>query len=220
VRVISKFLAAAAVSSLFAVTPASAAVNILSNGSFEAPDIGEQWYVNYGTGLTIPGWNVLYNNVDIVNTLVGWGSAAANGKQALDLVGYGSTGAISQAFSTIAGQVYTLSFAYGNNPSSTSEAAAAFSIFGGSTLLSSSVASSNGLGWSTYSGTFLANSATTILTFNNTIGGNNGGLLLDAVSVSAVPEPSTWALMLLGFAGLGFFAYRRTKKASMAAVEA
>ena len=27
----------------------------------------------------------------------------------------------------------------------------------------------------------------------------------------AVPEPSTWAMMLLGFAGLGFMAYRRTK---------
>jgi hypothetical protein len=28
-------------------------------------------------------------------------------------------------------------------------------------------------------------------------------------SVSAVPEPSTWAMMLLGFGGLGFMAYRR-----------
>ena len=28
-----------------------------------------------------------------------------------------------------------------------------------------------------------------------------------------VPEPSTWAMMLLGFAGLGFAGYRRTKKA-------
>jgi light-regulated signal transduction histidine kinase (bacteriophytochrome) len=30
-------------------------------------------------------------------------------------------------------------------------------------------------------------------------------------SVSAVPEPSTWAMMILGFAGLGFMAYRREK---------
>jgi hypothetical protein len=27
-----------------------------------------------------------------------------------------------------------------------------------------------------------------------------------------VPEPSTWAMMLIGFAGLGFKAYRRTKR--------
>jgi hypothetical protein len=38
------------------------------------------------------------------------------------------------------------------------------------------------------------------------------------LSVSAVPEPSTWAMMLLGFVGLGFMAYRRkAKPASMAA---
>lgn len=28
-------------------------------------------------------------------------------------------------------------------------------------------------------------------------------------TVAAVPEPSTWAMLLLGFAGLGFMAYRR-----------
>jgi hypothetical protein len=29
------------------------------------------------------------------------------------------------------------------------------------------------------------------------------------VTVSAVPEPSTWAMMILGFFGVGFLAYRR-----------
>jgi PEP-CTERM motif len=28
-------------------------------------------------------------------------------------------------------------------------------------------------------------------------------------TVAAVPEPSTWAMMILGFCGLGFMAYRR-----------
>jgi PEP-CTERM motif len=31
----------------------------------------------------------------------------------------------------------------------------------------------------------------------------------------AVPEPSTWAMMLLGFAGLGFMAYRRKAKPAL-----
>ncbi len=31
-------------------------------------------------------------------------------------------------------------------------------------------------------------------------------------SVGAVPEPSTWAMMILGFAGVGFMAYRRKSK--------
>ena len=29
--------------------------------------------------------------------------------------------------------------------------------------------------------------------------------------VDAIPEPSTWAMMILGFAGVGFMAYRRRK---------
>jgi PEP-CTERM motif len=37
-------------------------------------------------------------------------------------------------------------------------------------------------------------------------------------AVTSVPEPSTWAMLLLGFAGLGFMAYRqKAKPASMAA---
>ena len=34
---------------------------------------------------------------------------------------------------------------------------------------------------------------------------------------SGVPEPSTWAMMLAGFAGLGFLGYRQTVKARLAA---
>jgi hypothetical protein len=33
-----------------------------------------------------------------------------------------------------------------------------------------------------------------------------------------VPEPSTWAMMLLGFAGIGFMAYRRKSKPALRAV--
>jgi hypothetical protein len=37
-----------------------------------------------------------------------------------------------------------------------------------------------------------------------------GFFAFDPVATS-VPEPSTWAMMLLGFAGLGFAAYRRSR---------
>ena len=36
-------------------------------------------------------------------------------------------------------------------------------------------------------------------------------------TVSAIPEPSTWVMMILGFAGLGFMAYRRTAKPALMA---
>ncbi|MDR3465457.1 MAG: PEPxxWA-CTERM sorting domain-containing protein [Xanthobacteraceae bacterium] len=34
---------------------------------------------------------------------------------------------------------------------------------------------------------------------------------------AAVPEPSTWAMLVLGFAGVGFMAYRRKSKATLLA---
>lgn len=37
----------------------------------------------------------------------------------------------------------------------------------------------------------------------------NGCMAVFADNVSAVPEPSTWAMMVLGFCGLGFMAYRK-----------
>ena len=59
-----------------------------------------------------------------------------------------------------------------------------------------------------------------------TTGVNYGGFGV-AVATSAIsenyvaggvtanlPEPSTWAMMLLGFAGLGFAGYRRSRKAA------
>jgi hypothetical protein len=36
-------------------------------------------------------------------------------------------------------------------------------------------------------------------------------------SVAAVPEPATWAMMLVGVAALGFLGYRRNKAAAHAA---
>jgi hypothetical protein len=33
-------------------------------------------------------------------------------------------------------------------------------------------------------------------------------------TVGAIPEPSTWAMMILGFAGVGFMAYRRRNQAA------
>jgi hypothetical protein len=49
--------------------------------------------------------------------------------------------------------------------------------------------------------------------------GGNGiaQALFTSVSVTAVPETSTWVMMLAGFAALGFVGYRRSKSASVAA---
>ncbi len=50
-----------------------------------------------------------------------------------------------------------------------------------------------------------------------TIGGLNPEDLMLSVTVTQVPEPSTWAMMLAGFAGLGFLSYRASRKTPAAA---
>jgi hypothetical protein len=45
------------------------------------------------------------------------------------------------------------------------------------------------------------------------LGTGTTGVTYTAVfNASTVPEPSTWAMMLLGFAGLGFAGYRTSRK--------
>ena len=46
--------------------------------------------------------------------------------------------------------------------------------------------------------------------------GGNGEAVFTYIGPAA-PEPSTWAMMLLGFAGLGYFAYRRKDKPAFCA---
>ena len=60
------------------------------------------------------------------------------------------------------------------------------------------------------------------LILQNTVPDGNGSIAwqdggMTGLSYSAVPEPSTWAMMLLGFAGLGFAGYRGAKRAPVSA---
>jgi hypothetical protein len=53
----------------------------------------------------------------------------------------------------------------------------------------------------------------------NAFGINNAGRVVGlgvATTPQGVPEPSTWAMMIIGFASVGFAAYRRTRNAVLA----
>jgi hypothetical protein len=55
------------------------------------------------------------------------------------------------------------------------------------------------------------------LTSFSSVAFSDGGANAFEFNVAAVPEASTWLMMLLGFAGLGFMAYRRNSKPALMA---
>jgi hypothetical protein len=65
-------------------------------------------------------------------------------------------------------------------------------------------------------GTFIFGGGTAETTVESQLFGYTVGLPAAQLDLSAaVPEPSTWAMMLLGFAGIGFIAYRRKSKPAL-----
>jgi PEP-CTERM motif len=78
-----------------------------------------------------------------------------------------------------------------------------------------SISSHGFSGWKTASFIFTPTSSSEVLNFM-AIGSTRDDqpfALLSGVSVDPIPEPSTWAMMLLGFAGLAFVGYRQTRRA-------
>ena len=201
----TRYLLAASAIGLIS-TAASAQV---TNGGFEAPVISGPCCNTVPTD-SLPGWGVTVGNVNVVNGMFNGTSSpgpnlAYELNQYLDLVGQGGTGGISQSLTLTPGQAYNLTFAYSNNgfaPNESTSASAAFSIDGLAGTVSHSTANSTNLDWQIFTGTFVAGGTDT-LSFTNLTGGPNEGILLDAISVAAVPEPATWAMMLLGFGGMG-----------------
>jgi hypothetical protein len=55
-----------------------------------------------------------------------------------------------------------------------------------------------------------ANAGTEVFAISSSFANASGGLdVIQAARIQAIPEASTWAMMILGFMGVGFMAYRR-----------
>ncbi|TWI63477.1 putative secreted protein with PEP-CTERM sorting signal [Pseudoduganella lurida] len=131
-------------------------------------------------------------------------------------------GTLSQTVSGLtAGNAYTLSFDYALAQQVGFDGANADNYwhvgFGSATQDSKALSIANGgfSGWQTATMTFTATSASEVLSFlaKGTAPGAPPFLLLDGVSlVSAVPEPTTWAMLLGGLGLVGFAARRRAAR--------
>ena len=223
----SKIVVAAA---LLVSASAANATNIIMNGGFESPQISDSCCTTAPGSGTVAPWTVGSGNVNVVNGTYGSanGNLAKEGNQYLDLIGEGGAGSISQSFSTVLNQVYTLTFSYSHNIfGGSSDGAPPFSAdfsVGNSNnqLLHGSVTHSSGtntnLGWQTFTGSFVGTGAPETLNFTNTSPTTgNAGIFLDAISVSAAPEPATWMMMIGGF-GVAGVAMRRRRRETLATV--
>jgi choice-of-anchor C domain-containing protein len=223
------FLGIAAIVSVGLCAPANA-VSLITNGSFEispisASSLGNFTTLNGGDSTSITGWTVTggASAIDYIGTY--W--TAADGVRSLDMNGL-QPGGIEQSFTTVLGQTYQVTFDMAGNPAGGPAVKTLNGIIDVTTLGSFSFDTSNpqtsltDMGWKQFSFTFVGTGTLQTLDFESTTTGNSGnssfptafGPALDNVAVTAIPEPATWAMMVLGFIGVGFMAYRRKNNAT------
>ena len=187
------------------------------NGSFETSATNPGAFTTLAGGSTaINGWTVGGSSIDHIGTY--WN--AQNGSRSIDLAGSG-IGSISQIFDTVAGQAYNVNFFVSRNPEGGITPRSGFVDVGGAqTLITFSNAAStlSNMLWEQRTFGFTATGASTNLRFSAdpATSATFFGLALDNVAVSAVPEPSTWAMMLFGFILVGGTMRSRKKRIAFA----
>ena len=214
----SSFCNKAAAAVVFvAIAGTAQAGSLVTNGSFETTtnfvgNSDDTMVVNASDTTTMPSWTVVGGSLAWIGPKNDFGLSAQNGSYFLDLTGYRDAvpySGVTQSIATISGDRYLLSFYLGSS-----------SLYGTPNSITASAGSASKTFTSTMTGTnnweleTLAFTATGTSTLLSLIGNSGDKYIgLDDVSVvQTTPLPSTWTMLIAGFLGLGFFAYRGSKK--------
>lgn len=203
---------------------AAASTNLVVNGSFEdiSANLGVQQLANntWQVFSSIPGWTTFSGaGIEVRRNVSG---VAQHGVQFVELDSHKvnnnntTNSTMQQVLSTVSGQSYTLSFWYSPRPSTANRPVDTNNLavlWNGATLLPT-LGGTNNTGshnWQQYSYT-VTGTGTDTLRFSafgtqDTYGGS-----LDNVSVTAVPEPGSLAMMIAGLGMLGTIARRRSRR--------
>jgi hypothetical protein len=193
---------------LAAAAPAHAAVNLITNGTFDTPNYGSGNWGDSASGVS--GWYNATDSIEIGSSSVYGLSCISTGCQNLEVNANQSPTVVTQTLTGLTpGQTYVVSFDYGVRNNADLSTVLTTSFAGASVTNSTAV---DGSGWTLTTFDAVATSTSETLSFYGVTDPCVGtcGNEVTNVSVSAVPEISTWAMMLLGFAGVGFAGYRRT----------
>ncbi len=204
-------LAAAALATFALTAPASAAVNLIVNGDFESGVIGglpTGWNDTSAVGnqiLVLKGSNYIPccgafgSQANLANSFVSFGAGDSDATFAQ----------LGQSFATIVGRTYDFSFDYGALGGAPA-IRLAYSIGDAQGILLPNANNNLDTTFTTLTGSFVAAHSSSQVAFTVIGLGLSIDPIVDNVTVSAaVPEPATWAMMLIGFAGLGFASRRR-----------
>jgi Protein of unknown function (DUF642)/PEP-CTERM motif len=182
-----------------------------------------------GNGATFGGpggnaWTVTGGSVDLIGGYWQSPTPGVLNSGSVDLDGT-SPGGIQQTISIGPGS-YVLSFYLSGNPDGGDPLKVSLDGVTGATQTFSYVTGSGGHNndrsnmdyvLETFGFTIGPGVTSTVLSFTSQDTNSPYGPVIGGVSISAVPEPSTWAMMVLGFAGIGFVTYRNRKFAFRAA---
>lgn len=202
---------------LAAATAVPAHAATILNGSFETGTLSGA-FSTVGTGDTsIANWDVISGTVDYIGSH--W--QAQDGSRSIDLAG-NAIGSLAQSFATVLGETYVVSFYLSRNPDGgiNPRTGTVSATGNASQLLSYANATSTtaAMDWQRTTYQFTATGALTTLTFAaDATSQGLFGLALDDVSIAtvdaiAVPEPSTWAMTILGLGLVGFVIRKKPRR--------